>query len=342
MVESPRDMLLRLRFSVGLGMAVVVVGTVGYRLIEGWSWLESFWMVMITLTTIGFGEIHPLSDLGRMFTLLLIGGGLSIATYVATSVTRQLVEGDLLHAIRRERKRRELAMLKDHYIVAGCGRLGLEIIEELLHAGQRVVAVDPNPESEPTIRHARLTFLRGDGAHDSVLSEAGLERARGLAVATASDAVNVLITLSARQMRPEMPIATRVSESEMEDKARKAGATSVLNPFLAGGARMANNLLRPHTYGFLDLALSRKYTDLSIEDIRLRPNTSLIGPLADLKLRERFGVTAIAVTREDGKMLPVPTADTRIGPGDIIIVVGRPEQIDAFVKVAGVERGQGA
>lgn len=338
MPETPRELLLRLRFSIGLGVGVVAVGTIGYRLIEGWTWLESFWMVMITVTTIGFGEIHPLSDAGRVFTLLLIGGGLSIATYAATSVTRQLVEGDLLDAYRRERKRRELAMLRDHYIVAGCGRLGLEIIEELLHAGQRVVAVDPSADAEPRFRHARLTFLRGDAAHDAVLAEAGLERARGLAVATASDAVNVLITLSARQLRPEMPISTRVSESEMEDKAMKAGATTVLNPFLAGGARMANNLLRPHTYGFLDLALSRKHAELSIEDIRIRPNTALVGPLSSLKLRERFGVTAIAVTRPDGEMLPVPTAETRVGPGDVLIVVGRPEQIAAFVKVAGETR----
>lgn len=319
-----------LRLALVLALLSMSVGVVGYRIIEGWTWLESMWMVLITVTTIGYGEIHELSPEGRMFTLVFILCGLSIGTYTAAQLTRYFFEGDLLRDLRADWKDRRMSRLDNHFIVAGYGRLGREVTAELLHAGQRVVVIDASPE---VLDHARVSgadWLEGDAGDDQVLIEAGIERAAGIAISTASDATNVLVTLSARQLNPQLRIYTRVDNSQNASKARHAGANQVINPHERGGMAMAVGMLRPHSRDFMELATSRSHSDLGIEDVRLAPHSGCIGKLSDLDIAGRFRVIVVAVRRGDGPMVTVPSADTELNPGDVLVVVGRPEDITSF------------
>ncbi|MCB9760287.1 MAG: potassium channel protein [Alphaproteobacteria bacterium] len=326
-----------LRLALVLAVSSITVGTVGYRYIEGWTWLESFWMVLITVTTIGYGELHELSDAGRIFTIGLIFCGLSIGIYTASQLTRYMLEGDLWEDLRAERRRRTVARLKDHFIIVGYGRLGHEVAEELVHAGQPVVVVDVHrgPLEDPRYAALNLPWIHGDAAHDSVLQEAGVSGARGLAVATGSDATNVLVTLSARQLNPKLLIYARVDDPENESKARLAGANHVINPYLSGATRMAQGMLRPHARDFVELVMSRTYQGLAMEDIPLQPGTDCVGPLATLELRRRFGVMVVAVRKADGELMPMPDADTTIAAGDVVVVVGKPADILRFGRAVG-------
>lgn len=328
--RGPVPVRTHLRLALGLALLSIATGTVGYRLIEGWTWLESIWMVMITVTTIGYGEIHELSPEGRVFTLIFIMGGLSIGTYTAAQLTRYFLEGDMLRDLRTDWRVRRMSRLDKHFIVAGFGRLGHEVTEGLLHAGRSVVVIDHDPAALGDARELGATWLEGDASDDNVLKEAGVERAAGLAVATSSDALNVLVTLSARQLNPQLVIYTRVDNSQTASKARHAGANHVINPYERGGAAMTIGMLRPHTRDFMELAVSRTYADLSIDDVQLSQDSGCTGKLGDLDISGRFRVIVVALRSGGGPLTTAPAADTVLHAGDVLVVVGRPEDIAAF------------
>ncbi|MBT3218380.1 MAG: potassium channel family protein, partial [Proteobacteria bacterium] len=212
-------LLKKLRLPILLIAGILIVGTTGYHLIEGWSWLESIWMVVITVTTIGFGEVHTLSAAGRVFTLMLIVCGLSVVTYSATQLTRYVLEGEFRRDFRRRRWRHRMKRMTDHFVVAGYGRLGREVAAELIDNGQKVVVIEQNPVAEEQCEHAGIPAILGDASSDAVLGLAHIERARGIAVATRSNAVNVLVTLSARLLNPDLTIFCRVDDEETASKA---------------------------------------------------------------------------------------------------------------------------
>ena len=319
----------RLRFALLLLVATVVGGTVGFRWIEGWTWLESVWMVGITLTTIGFGEIHPLSDQGRVFTLGLILGGISIGSYTATEITRYVVEGDLQRDIEARRWRRLMDTMHDHHVVVGYGRLGREVALELRHAECRVVVVELDGDNAAAAERDGFVVVRGDGTSDDSLRSAGIERARGAAIATSSNASNVVITLSARQLNATLLILTRVDDDETARKALKAGANHVLSPQGLGGAHMAHALLRPNARAFLDLAMSRASRELEIGEVTVRgaPRT-----LAELAAPDRHKVIVVAIRKGDGRMITVPGPKDELRDGDIAILVGRPDNVRSFAR----------
>ncbi len=296
-------------------------------LIEGWSFADALWMVVITLTTIGFGEIHPLSPAGRWFTLGLIGGGLSTASYAVAKVTEYVLDGELRARYAALRERRRMSTFVDHFIVAGFGRTGREIVADLVHAGKAVVVIDPDPAAREACADEAVLFVHGDAARDEVLREAGVERARGLAVATASDALNVFVTLTARHLNPGLKIIAQVDLPETAEKARRAGASGVVNPHAIGGTTMANALLRPHSATFLENAFARSHPDLAMEDVTIGPSSKWRGRLRTLQLRERFDVLAVAVRRKDGALVTIPGPDTDLHEGDVVVVVGRPERL---------------
>jgi voltage-gated potassium channel len=317
----------RFRLPLALFAATLVVGIVGYRLLEGWTWLESAWMVVITLTTIGFGEIHPLSDPGRVFTLALIVGGLSVASYTITEFTRYVVEGDMQRAIESRRWKRRMREMHDHYVVLGFGRLGREVAQELRHSSVPVVVVEHSTELVALSESKGFVTVHGDATSDDILRLARVEVAKGIAVATSSNATNVFLTLSARQLNPGALILTRVDDEETARKALKAGANHVLSPQGIGGAHMAHALLRPHARAFLDLATSRHFRELEIDDVKCtRPPV----PLHTLRVPERFQVLIVAIHRPDGSLRSVPGPDDLLGGGDVAVVVGQPDQVRAF------------
>lgn len=322
----------RFRLPMVLFVLTVGVGVVGYRLLEGWTWLEAFWMVGITLTTIGYGEVHPLSDAGRWFTLGLILVGVSVASYTLGEFTRYVVDGELQRALDERRWRARMERMRDHHVVIGFGRLGREVAQELRHSGVPVVVVEHAPDLVAQAESRGFVTVRGDATLDDTLRVAQIDAARGVAIATSSNATNVFLTLSVRQLNPDALILTRVDDDETARKAKRAGANHVLSPQGIGGAHMAHALLRPNARAFLDLATSRHFRDLEIEDVRC---ARAAVPLRDLRISERFGVLVVAIRRPDGALHAVPLPDDLLGAGDVAVVLGRPDQVRSFAAEVG-------
>ena len=318
---------------------VQILGISGYMLIEGWTALESWWMVVITLTTIGFGEVQPLSPEGRVFTILLILSGVGLVTFTVTATTRAIFEGDVVRDWRRRKRRRFLDALNDHYIVVGYGRLGRAVTRELKTTGHDVCVIERDRVSyeaaldEPNRPRG---LMQGDGSDDEVLAAAGIARARGIAVCTPSGAEAVFITLSARQMRSDLPILTRVDSEAEAVKAKKAGASSVVSPHWMGGWRMAHGLMRPHTSSFLDIATLAEHEDILLDELKIGPSSRWAGrSLGTLHVRNKHGVLVAAVRRASGEMVPTPDADTMVEVGDVLIVIGARERVLALNKELG-------
>jgi voltage-gated potassium channel len=309
-------------------IAVILAGVLGYCVIEGWSLVDALWMVGITVSTIGYGEVHPLSATGRMFTLVLIGTSLFVAGQAAAEIGAALGEDGLTGTLRARRARRELSRMKDHVIVIGYGRLGREIVADLLHHGTQVVIIDPAPpKEEPPYG---VILLLGDATHDAVLREANVESARAVAIATPSDAVNVYLTLTVRQLNPTVVIATRVEEDGASTKALRAGATRVLQPYHLSGTRMAQALLRPGSAAFLDRAMERQFEDLHIDDVIVPAGSPMLGPLRDARARERFGVLIVARCPAGANHVALAEPDEAIRAHDTLVVLGPPEKVRAF------------
>lgn len=313
--------------AAGSLVAIIVIGTLGFMSIEGWRPLDAVWMVVITLTTIGFGEVHPLSDSGRIFTIALILAGLSIGTYAMTALTQMVVEGHLARFIRMQRRIRKMERFRNHFIVAGYGRLGRTVVDELRDASVPVVVIEKEPVPNAAESDG-VVILQGDAADDEMLKLAGIERAKGLAVAVSSAADAVYVTLSARELNPTLNIVTRVADHGDALKARRAGATSVVNPHTMGGWRMAHGLVRPHASSFLDLATLAAYEHVQLEEFGIPEGSPHVGrTLRDLSLGERFGVLIVAIRRADGRLIATPRAAETIEPDDVLIAFGPPDGI---------------
>lgn len=333
----------RLRWALAWLFVVILVGTLGYRFIEQWNWLDAVWMVVITLTTIGFGEVHELSSEGRIFTLGLIAVGLGLVTYTVSQISQMLVEGTLLEELRARRRLQIMESLKDHIIVVGRGRLGREVTAELVHRGRQVVVIDNNSDYisaqerqdsladypiQPTLE------LMGDGSDDALLERAAIKRAQAIAIATGSDATNVFVTLTARQLNPQLHIVTRVDEERTVEKAIRAGADTVINPYGISGARMAQGLLHPHAAQLLDQAMGRAHAEFEIEDVEIGSVSEYNGPLGKLDIPERHGILLVALRTADGQLRTSLDRHTTLSPGDIAVVVGRPAKVRAFARAA--------
>ncbi len=319
-------MFRELRMPLAVLLLVLSIGVLGYRSMEGWSWVDAAWMALITITTIGYGEVHPLTGHERLFGMAYIVAAVGAGGFALAKITAYVLDGSLTEELRRQRKERIMRALRNHYIVVGFGRLGREVVEDLRHEGAAVVVLDPDERvfrDLPEGVHA----LTGDGSSDAVLRAAGIEHARAIAIATPSSAVNVFVTLSARQLNPKVYICTRVDEAEAEAKARRAGADALVSPFTSAGSRMAHRLLHPHAAQVVEQLLDRRFPDLVVDDVTIPRGSPLEGRLSELKLRDRHGVGLIAIRRADARLDTVPSSDAQLGPGDVAVVAGTAEAI---------------
>lgn len=314
-----------------LGLVLLnVIAVSGYVLIEDWSAFDAMWMVAITLTTIGYGEVHPLSTAGRVFTLGYITVGFGLVGYTFAQITRYVVEGGLRHDLEMRRRRIRMQRLNGHIIVIGYGRLGREVVDELRHRDIPICVVDL---AEHTIEKVPpgVVPIHGDGAQDEVLKEAGVERALGIAIATPHATTNVYLTLAARQLNPDIAIVTRVDDPDAIEKARRAGANRIVQPYGVGGTRMAHALTHPEASDFVESVITRHNDDLELQDVAVGHHArSWHGSLRELSVRQRSGVLVVAIRRDDGTFLTAPDPDTEVGPGDVLVVVGRPEDVKRF------------
>jgi voltage-gated potassium channel len=332
--ESPRARFDRFLLTLLMPALLVALGTAGYNAIEGWSLFDSLYMTVITLTTVGYREVHPLSRAGQVFTMLLALGGIFMLFFAATSVLSAIVRGDLIEFLGSRRVQRSLAEMKNHVIVCGFGRMGRLVCQQL--AGQRVpfVAIDRREELFETFDCAYGVPLHGDATSDEVLDRAGVHRARALISVVASDADNLYITMSSRLLNDQLFIVARAEDERSEEKLLRAGANRVVSPYVIGGTRVADAVLRPNVVDFLELATRSEHLELNIEEARISPQSDLAGLTLAQSEFEKQGLIIVAIKQASGRMLFNPTKDTVLAGGDVLIMLGRRQDLDRAARRA--------
>jgi voltage-gated potassium channel len=325
---------LRWAFLIPLGL--LALGSVGYRQIEGdhWSYFDGFYMTAITITTIGYGETHSLTLAGRAFSVFLAFGGIFSLGFLATETLRAIVTGEIQGLLGRHRMEEELGLLSGHRIVCGYGRMGKIVCEDLDRSGIPFVVIDnAAPISPWPYQHGIL--LTGNATEDEVLRRAGAERASALITAVGSDADNLYITLSARLMNPELTIVARAEEAEAEAKLRRVGANNVVSPYLAGGHRAVQAVLRPTALHFLEMTTRPEFQDVQIEEIRIHDQSALVNQnFRDARLVQDFGVIVVGYQHPNGELKYAPHGDTVIESGAVLIALGRRLQLDLLEQIA--------
>lgn len=302
---------------------IIFLGTAGYVILEKWTILDAFYMTVISMTTTGFAEVHPLTPAGRLFTTGLIVVGVSTLAYIGGRSVQLLIESQLL---RRRKLMKKIATLHDHYIVCGYGRLGRVICQELAEMQAPFVVIEKRPERVAQLLQQQYLFVEGDATHDDALLQAGIERAKGLVAVVATDADNVYVTLSAKVLKPDIFIVTRALEEETERKMLRAGANRIVKPYEIGATRMVHLLIRPGVADFIDIVANKKGTDLSLEEIVVRSVSPLVGKnLADSSIRRDMNVIIIAIYRSSGDFIYNPVSSTRIEALDRLIAIGQQE-----------------
>lgn len=323
----------KLKISLVLLLLTIAFGTGGYVIFEGMPVFEAFYMTLITISTVGFSEIRPLSDIGRGVTIIIIILGISLLTYTLGQVARIFVEGELRKILGRRKLEKQIAQLSDHYIICGYGRIGSIIAKELVQADIPVIVLDQNPDSIEALEADNILYLCRDATSDEALLEAGLERAIGLVTAVSSDADNVFIALSAKGLRPEIFILARASDENNMNKLLRAGATKVVCPYQIGGKRMAELIHKPTVIDFLDQAMVNNELDLQIEEALISENSSIAGlSVMGSHLRQDFGVIIIAIKRKCGKMVFNPGPEETFLGGDVLVVIGKKSELKKMNK----------
>jgi voltage-gated potassium channel len=314
-------------------LAILFLGSLGFVWIEGWSFFDGLYMTGITLTTVGFGEVHPLSKVGRAYTLVLLLAGMGVMLYIVTSLARVVVEGEIRQALGKRKLLTRIKRLKGHYIICGFGRIGEIIARQLKEKGIPLVVVENNPEHVSRLEESGYSFVAGDATREEVLQEAGIERASGLVAVVHSDADNVYITLTARSLKPDLYIVARAEERGAEQKLKRAGADKVESPYEIGGRKMAYAILRPTVTTFMELAMAEG-VDLSMEEVAVEPTSPLIGlALKDSGIRRDLDIIVVAIKRASGEMLYNPTPDTQIEGEDTLVVLGMRQNLEALEKL---------
>ena len=253
----------------------LATGTVGFVLIDHYPPFDAFYMTLTTMTTVGYGEIHPLSHAGRVFNSFLITFGVTTIFIAIGAMTQTIIEREFGEAIGKRRNKRMIDKLKDHYIICGFGRVGRGAAAELHHAGVPFVVVDSNPDRVERAILAGMLAVAADATHDETLRQVGIERARGLVAALATDADNLFVLLSAKGLNPRIYVAARAAEEGAEAKMRRAGADAVFAPYSLTGHRLAQSLLRPHVVQFLDFTTKDIGMDIAIEQVRVADNSEM-------------------------------------------------------------------
>ncbi len=314
-------------------IVVSLIGTVGYRFIERWEWFNSFYMSVTTVSSVGFMEVEPLSPAGRAFTMVLIFFAVTGLGIWWGLITALIVELDLSGLLRRRRIMRKVSDLTNHFIVCGGGRMGRVVVEELYTSGKPFVVIERDAASGAAIldQYPGVLLITGDATKEHTLTEAGVERASGLAACLTDDAENLLLCLTARGMRADMTIVARAAYQESLDKLRRAGADHVMSPIVTGGLRIASMLLRPSVVSYLDVATTgADEMALRLEETDIQESSSLVGrSLAEAKIPQRTGLIVMSVRhrRGGGTATHNPGPETRLEAGDVLIVLGRQEQI---------------
>ncbi len=329
-------MTLRKLLFLGTGLGtIILLGSLGYMWLEGWSFFNALYMTVITLTTVGYGDLAPTTPASRLYTMGLILIGVGFMLYLITTLARVVVEGEIKSALGKRKLLKHIKRLHDHYIICGFGRIGEIIARQLKERRIPFVIVENNTELLAVLEELDYFFVAGDATKEEVLLEAGIERAKGLVAVVSSDANNVFITLTARSLNPSLFIVARGAEPGSEQKLLRAGANRVESPYELGGRKMAQTILRPNVTTFIELAM-KEDVDLWMEEIYVSPKSSLVGlALKDSGIRQQLNTIVVSIKRASGEMLFNPSPGTQICAGDTLIALGMRQSLDALEKMAG-------
>jgi voltage-gated potassium channel len=322
----------RLLWGISVLVAIIVAGVTGYMVIEGWSFIDAIYMTIATITAVGYDEVHPLTTTGRIFTIFLIVGGVGGALYALSGVAGYIIEGHLCTTWGRRRMERNITKLKRHFILCGYGRVGREIAHIFTEEGVPFVIIDKNRESIATAEKDGYLYVLGDATNDEVLKEAGIERARGLMAAFGNDADSVYITLSARELHPNLFIEARASSSLTEARLRKAGANRIISPHSLGARRMAQLALRPTVVDFIDTVIYDRGRELRMENIAVCSDSALAGLTVE-ETRRCTKAAILAINKKGGKLVANPSGEETIEDGDYLIVLGTRQQLETLEEI---------
>ncbi|MBM9512523.1 TrkA family potassium uptake protein [Desulfogranum marinum] len=317
-----------------LFLLLLVVGTIGYMLFENTSFWGGMYLTIITVFTVGYGDIVPIHPTGKVFTVFLVITSVSFVMYTFSKITETMIEGEIRGLFRRRKMKQHVARLQDHYLVCGFGRIGKEICKILQENKRQFVVIDNDPEVVQEIEELNYLAYEGEAADDDVLLTAGIKKAKGLISVVSTDADNLYITLTARGLNPELYILTRSSGAGgVQTKLMRAGASKVISPYAIGARRMAHLVVRPTVTDFIDLTMRAGELDLLMEELRVSSSSPLIGKnLIESEIRKKYDVIVVAIKREDGTMLFNPKPSTCIYAEDILIVLGSYEDITGLGK----------
>jgi len=311
-----------IRALIMLGL-VLLIGTAGYMVIEGWQLLDAIYMTVITITTVGFREVRTVSPPGKIFTLVLICMGMGIIAYTLGMVAQVMVEFQVRSILGRRKLGLKIKSIKNHYILCGYGRIGRIISQELKSSRIPLLVVDSNPDSKQSFEQQDIPYIIDDATSEDVLIEAGIERAKGLISVVLSDADNLFITMTARGLNPGLFILARAEEEQSRKKLLRAGANRVVLPYLIGGQKMAHTITKPAVTDFLELTVHDKNIELEMGELLVKDRSKLKGvTLADSGIRQEMNVIIVAIRKENGEMAFNPSSETRIETGDTLIALG--------------------
>lgn len=313
---------------VALILLLFAGGTLGYVIIEGASLLDGLYMTVITLASVGYREVVPLSPNGQIFTIVLISLGVGTVSFTIFTIGGIVVEGQVRKIVGRRQLERQIQALKDHYIVCGYGRMGRVLVQQFQREGVEFVVVEDDEEKLMAHAPPDLLYIIGDATAEDTLEAANIREAKGLISAVASDAENLFITLTARGMNPGLFILARAFDERSEGKLLLAGADRVVDPYRLGGMRLAHAILRPAVVEFVELATHRAHLELAMEEVQVSANSSVAGlPLRDSRIRSRFGHMIIAIKKGDGSMISNPPPEIVLEEGDVLITIGKTETL---------------
>ncbi len=308
---------------------MVLGGAVGYMVIEGWSFTDALYMTVITLSTVGYGEVQRLSSTGRMFTMVLIIMGVGFAFYLAGSIIRFMVEGRIREILGRRKLERKINAQKGHYIICGYGRVGTAICETLGPKPIDIVVIERDPARVTRLNERNILHIAGDATDEENLIKAGIERAQGLVTALKTDSDNVYVTLSARQLNPDLFVIARSAEEQAEKKMIAAGADKVVCPYRMGAHRMAQTILSPTVTDFLELTLMDTSRDIQMGEMSVDRSSKLTDvALQDSGIRQDLDLIIVAVKKAAGDMLFNPSSQTELHAGDTVITIGETENLE--------------
>lgn len=317
---------------------VISYGTLGYTLIEGWSFLESFYMTIITLSTVGFREVRALSATGRVFTITLVIFGVAGAAFTITVLGQFIVEGEIRRILGRRKMEKRLKDMKKHYIVCGYGRVGMQVCKEFCSREIPLVVIEKNPERVEQLVKEGILVIQGDATDDEVLLAAGIQRSKALISTIASESENVFIALSARELNPEILITARAESKSAEKKLLRAGADRVVSPHEMGGIRMALVTLRPDIVDFMRIVTGDREKGFGIEEIEVKKKSSIADTLLkDSPIRCELGLLVIGMKKKGKEMIINPSAQIRIEPGDILVVIGETEKLEKLGQMTSAQ-----